>query len=184
MASIGGAWGEVRVIAPTTDHEWHHADILVAELKEWDVRESEALGFDGDEVRSVFYPGNIGDIRRDSVPPDGCLLLAIDGSVPAGCAAYKRLTPHACEMYDVYVRPRCRGKGIGSTLLQRLMSEAKIAGYRVMCLETATFMHEAHRLYTSLDFQVREPYRSIPAKFEKATMWLECNLGGQARPNP
>ena len=182
MAGMGGARGAILVISPTTDHEWHHAAILIAELKEWDVRQSETLGFDGDEVRSVFYPDDIEDIRRDSAPPEGCLLLAIDGSSTVGCAAYRRLTAHACEVYDVYVRPACRGRGIGSTLLQRLVREARNAGYRAMCLETATFMHEAHRLYTSLDFQVREPYRSIPAKFEKATMWMQCNLGGQGSP--
>ena len=182
MAGTGRARGAIVVISPTTDHEWQHVDILIAELKEWDARQSEALGFDGDEVRSIFYPDDMEDIRRDSVPPGGCLLLAVDGGSPLGCAAYRRLNSHTCEVYDVYVRPTCRGRGIGSTLLQRLVRQARIAGYHAMCLETATFMHDAHRLYTSLDFQVREPYRSIPAKFEKATMWMQCNLGGQGSP--
>lgn len=169
----------IVVISPTTEHEWHSADRLIAELKDWDVRQSEALGFDGDEVTTTFYPDAIEDIRRNSVPPDGCLLLAMDGNLPVGCAAYRRLSSHACEAYDVYVHPTCRGRGIGSTLLKRLVCEARITGYLTMCLETATFMQEAHRLYSSLHFQVREPYRSIPAKFERATLWLECNLQGQ-----
>jgi len=176
---MGSAQGAILIISPTTDNEWHHAEVLIAELKEWDARQSEALGFDGHEVRSVFYPDDIDDIRRDSVPPHGCLLLALDGNLPAGCAAYRRFSSHACEVYDVFVRPTCRGQGIGSTLLRRLVCEAKISGYHAMCLETATFMQEAHRLYRSLHFQVREPYRNIPAKFEKATMWMECNLQGQ-----
>jgi ribosomal protein S18 acetylase RimI-like enzyme len=176
--------GTIRFIAPTVKDEWRHADVLIAELKEWDVRQSEALGFDGDEVMSVFYPGDIGDIRRDSVPPEGCLLLAIDASLPVGCAAYRRLTSSACELYDVYVRPTCRGMGIGSALLQRLMRDAKVAGYRAMCLETAAFMHDAHKLYRSLHFQVRAPYRSIPTKFAHATMWMECNLGELGLPEP
>lgn len=177
MADRGRVLGTLRFIAPTIEDEWHHADILIAELKEWDVRQSEALGFDGDEVISVFYPGDIGDIRRDSVPPEGCLLLAIDASLPVGCAAYRRLTSSACELYDVYVRPTCRRMGIGSTLLQRLTRNAKVAGYRTMCLETAAFMHDAHKLYRSLHFQVRDPYRSIPAKFANATTWMESHLG-------
>jgi hypothetical protein len=101
MADRGRVLGTLRFIAPTIEDEWHHADILIAELKEWDVRQSEALGFDGNEVTSVFYPGDIRDIRRDSVPPEGCLLLAIAGSLPVGCAAYRRLTSNACELYDV-----------------------------------------------------------------------------------
>jgi len=166
----------ILVISPTTDHEWRSADRLIAELKDWDVRQSEALGFDGDEVRRIFYPDAIKDIRRNSVSPDGCLLMAMDGNLPVGCAAYRRLSSHACEAYDVFVRPTCRGRGIGSTLLERLVCEARSAGYHAMCLETATFMQEAHRLYRSLHFQVREPYRNIPAKFARATMWMECRL--------
>jgi len=97
--------GTLRFIAPTTEDEWRRADILIAELKEWDVRQSQALGFDGDEVISVFYPGDIGHIRRDSAPPEGRLLLAIDANLPVGCAAYRRVTPSACELYDVYYAP-------------------------------------------------------------------------------
>jgi ribosomal protein S18 acetylase RimI-like enzyme len=177
MVDRGRVRGTLRFIAPTTEDEWRRADILIAELKEWDVRRSQALGFDGDEVISVFYPGDIGHIRRDSVPPEGRLLLAIDANLPVGCAAYRRVTPSACELYDVYVRPTCRSMGIGSMLLQRLMRDAKVAGYRAMCLETAAFMHDAHKLYRSLHFQVRDPYRSIPGKLASATMWMECNLG-------
>jgi ribosomal protein S18 acetylase RimI-like enzyme len=170
--------GAIRILSPATEDEWRHADVLIAELKEWDMQQSQVLGFDRDEVMSVFYPDDIGDIRRHSVPPDGCLLLAMDASLPIGCAAFRRLTSNACEIYDVYVRPTCRGQGIGSMLLQRLMSDAKVAGYRAMYLETATFMHNAHSLYRSLHFQVREPYRSIPVRFAKATMWMECKLDG------
>jgi ribosomal protein S18 acetylase RimI-like enzyme len=166
----------VRILSPTTENEWHHAEILMAELKEWDVQQSQGLGFDRDEVIRVFYSDDTGDIRRDSVPPDGCLLLAMDGSLPAGCAAFRRLSSSACELYNVYVRQACRGRKIGSMLVQRLVSDAKSAGYRTMCLETAAFMHDAHNLYRSLRFQVREPYRGIPAKFAKATMWMECKL--------
>jgi hypothetical protein len=54
MADRGRVLGTLRLIAPTIEDEWHHADILIAELKEWDVRQSEALGFDGNEVTSVF----------------------------------------------------------------------------------------------------------------------------------
>ena len=168
----------IRLFAPTTEEEWGHADLLVAALKEWDVQQSQAFGFERAEVLALFYPAEIGDIRRDSVAPDGCFLLAMDAGLPAGCAAFRRLTSDVCELYDVYVRPTCRGRGIGSMLLQRLMSNAKGAGYRAMCLETATFMHDAHGLYRSLEFQVREPYRSIPDRFAKDTIWMERKLAG------
>jgi GNAT superfamily N-acetyltransferase len=177
MADAERVRGAVRVVSPTTEDDWQDADVLITELKEWDLLQSKDLGFDPDEVLSVFYPDDIGDIRRDSVPPDGCFLLARDAHLPAGCAAFRRLTANACELYDVYVRPTSRGRGIGSLLLEQLIGEAKARGYHTMCLETAKFMHDAHRLYRSLQFYMREPYRSIPAMLAEATMWMECKLG-------
>jgi ribosomal protein S18 acetylase RimI-like enzyme len=173
--------GTLRVFSPTTEEDWRQAALLITELKEWDSQQSQALGFEPDEVMSVFYPDDMADIRRYSVSPLGCLLLAMDGEVPLGCAAFRRLTSDTCEAYDVYVRPTCRRRGIGSILLRRLMHDAKIYGYRTMCLETATFMRAAHRLYELLHFQIRTPYRSIPARYAKATMWMECNLDGPSQ---
>ena len=125
----------LRVFAPATEADWRHAGLLIAELKDWDARQSQV-----------------------------------------GCAAFRRLTSDVCELYDVYVRPSCRRRGIGSALLRRLMHEAMVYGYRTMCLETATFMRDAHRLYELLHFQVRAPYRSIPARYAQATKWMECKL--------
>jgi GNAT superfamily N-acetyltransferase len=171
------AAGEIVVIrSPSTDEEWRQADALLCELKEWDGRQSRALGFDPDEVMKTFYPENVKEARYDSCPPAGLLLLAIHAGQPAGLAAYRQLTSNACELYDVYVRPASRGRGIGSGLLRTLMSHAKSAGYRTMCLETAIFMREAHSLYRALNFKAREPYRTIPAKFGPSMMWMEYSL--------
>ena len=171
--------GTLRVFSPATEQDWRHAWRLIAELKEWDAQQSQALGFDPDEVMSVFYPDGIADIRRFSVSPSGGLLLAMDGELPVGCAAFRRLTSDACEAYDVYVRPTCRRRGIGSILLRRLMHEARTNGYRIMRLETATFMRAAQKLYKLLHFQIRDPYRSIPARYANATVWMECRLDAE-----
>jgi ribosomal protein S18 acetylase RimI-like enzyme len=166
----------IRILAPTTEGEWRHADTLIDELREWDVGESRALGFQPHEVLSVFYPEEIGDIREDSAPPHGRLLLAMDGGRPLGCVAFRQMTSSTCEVYGVFVRPDGRGRGIGSMLLRQLQNEARIAGYRSMWLETATFMRNAHRLYRAHGFRVRDPYRTVPKQFADATMWMECAL--------
>lgn len=176
MGDLAGERGVVRIIEPATDDEWCRAGILIGELQEWDRRQSKALGFDADEVIGVFYPDDMGEIRRTSGSPEARFLLAMDALDPVGCAAYRRLTPTACEAYDVYVRPTCRGRGTGSALLQRLVRDAVAAGYSAMCLETATFMHDAHKLYTSLGFHDRRAYRKIPDKFVDATIWMECRF--------
>jgi len=175
---IKDASGVTRVLSPSTEAEWNHAESLISELKDWDVRQSQTLGFAQDEVLDVFYPDNIEEIRRQSVLPDGCFAIVLDSSDPAGCAGFRRLTSETCELYDVYVRPEHRGRGIGSTLLQHLLNQARAAGYETMRLETASFMLTAHNLYRSLQFQVREPYRSIPARFADVTIWMERKLAG------
>src|SRR5581483_12156796 len=110
MADVGPT---IQILSPSTDTEWCDAEGLIAELKEWDLRQCKALGFDADVVLSVFYPDTIEDIRRESTSPDGCFLVCRNADSPIGCAAFRRLTPSACELYDVYVRPSGRGQRIG-----------------------------------------------------------------------
>jgi GNAT superfamily N-acetyltransferase len=176
MPAADRAPGPIRIVSPTTEEEWRHADTLIDELREWDVCESKSLGFDPAEVLRVFYPEDIADIRDDSAPPHGRLLLAMDGSEPLGCVAFRRVSESRCEAYGVFVRPRGRGRGIATMLLSQLKNEARSAGYRTMCLETATFMHNAHKLYKAQAFRVREPYRTVPEQFANATLWMECTL--------
>lgn len=176
MPDAGRPPKPTRILSPTTEEEWRHADTLIDELKEWDVRESTALGFDPEEVLNVFYPQDIADIREDSAPPHGRLLLAMNGSEPLGCMAFRRITPIECELYGVFMRPAARGRGMASMLLAQLKSDARAAGYRTMRLETATFMRNARRLYETHGFQPREPFRTVPAQFANATLWMECVL--------
>jgi len=166
----------IRLLAPVTEEDWIQAERLITELKEWDVQQCQPLGFDRDDVLNTFYPDDMESIRRDSVPPHGHFLLAVDASSPVGCAALRRFNDTACELYDVYVRPDARGRGVALMSLRRLMSDAKAAGYQAMLLETAVFMHSAHKIYRSLGFQNREPYRAVPSRFAGAAIWMECRL--------
>jgi hypothetical protein len=95
----------IVIRSPSTEEESEQASVLLSDLKAWDVRQSEALGFDPDEVIGIFYTDAIGDSRQESTPPTGCLLLATDARRPVGLAAYRQLTSNACELYNVYVSP-------------------------------------------------------------------------------
>lgn len=110
MGDVGGP-ATIRLLSPGTEDEWGQAEALMAELKEWDVQQSQALGFHRDEVLSLFYPDDISGVRRDTVPPNGLFLLAADASSPMACAAFRPLTSSGCELYHVYARPSCRGRG-------------------------------------------------------------------------
>src|SRR5579859_4903563 len=52
---------------------------------------------DYDDIRKKF-PG-------EHVPPDGCLLIALQDGKACGCVAIGRLTKDICEVRTLYVQP-------------------------------------------------------------------------------
>lgn len=99
-------------------------------------------------------------------PPGGQLLLAyVDGAL-AACGAMRGLEdvdhPNACEMKRLFVRPAFRRFGLGRTLAEALLDEARRAGYSTMLLDTLDEMESARELYASLGFEECAPYYFNP----------------------
>jgi ribosomal protein S18 acetylase RimI-like enzyme len=113
------------------------------------------LCFQGFKEELANLPGNY-------APPEGCLLLALDSVQAAGCVALQKFEEGICEMKRLYVKPRFRGLGIGRTLAENIIFEARTIGYRRMCLDTVPSMREAQLLYQSMGFKDIEPYRYNP----------------------
>jgi len=94
--------------------------------------------------------------------PKGCVLLAEADGMLEGCVAMRQVTPEICEMKRLYVRPRARGKHLGRALAERLIAEARAAGYREMRLDVQAKFLAARKLYADLGFIPAEPISFNP----------------------
>ena len=112
------------------------------------------------------------------MPPQGRLLLAYSDGQLAGVACLRRIDATIAEVKRVYVRPACRGHGLGRILVNELIVEAQEAGYQWLRLDSVRFMHEAHHLYRSLGFQEIEPYAEseIPQEYWSRGIFMQREL--------
>jgi ribosomal protein S18 acetylase RimI-like enzyme len=142
----------VRLVSASTEEDFSRARALFEEYASF-------LGFPLDfqsfEEELAGLPGGY-------APPEGCLLLAVHRDQVAGCVALRKIDRDICEMKRLYVRPSFRHSGIGRSLAQTLIREAKKKGYARMRLDTVPSMKEARALYESLGFREIPPYRHNP----------------------
>jgi GNAT superfamily N-acetyltransferase len=102
-----------------------------------------ALGVD---LSFQSFEEELQSLPGEYVSPRGRLLLALSDREPAGCVAMRPLTSDTCEMKRLYVRPAYRTAGVGRQLVQRVITEARSAGYQKMYLDTLPVMTGAQRL--------------------------------------
>jgi GNAT superfamily N-acetyltransferase len=142
-----------------------------------------APGTDADAVRDLFleYGESLGyntcfagldreldTLPGDYAPPRGCLLLARDGEVAAGCVGVRPIEGACCEMKRLFVRHAWRGAGLGRKLAQAAIARARAMGYGRVVLDSLPTMREARVLYASLGFTACAPY------YDNALLGSDC----------
>jgi GNAT superfamily N-acetyltransferase len=119
-------------------------------------------------------------------PPDGRFYLVQVAGQPAGVGCLKKLDDGVGEVQRMFVSPDFRGQGIGRAIIERLIEEARLVGYRQLKLESLQFLQAAHSLYRSVGFYEIDPYadnsmESYQAaeqlgKYYTITVFMEMNL--------
>jgi len=110
------------------------------------------------------YEAEFADLPGKYAPPGGRLLLVEGHEDIEGCIALRQVSATICEMKRLYVRPRARGHGLGFQLVERLIEEAREAGYSEMRLDVLAEFQQARRIYANFGFVVADPvsYNPLP----------------------
>lgn len=95
------------------------------------------------------------DIEQNYRKDGGEFYAAFHEGELVATAGFKRIDAERCELRKMYMPPQWRGQGLGSFLVQLCEQEAKIRGFRVVELETATRLHEAIALYERKGYQLK-----------------------------
>ena len=150
---------------------------LAKEYGRWAVQVAKVeYGIDAAAESEQGLSTSIGELLQSR----GRLYLAeIDGAT-VGLGGLKPISEDVAEIKRMYVRPCARGRGVGRRLLQRLVADARSLEFRVVRLESAAFMREAHALYRSFGFEETAPYEGefavIPGA-EKIQIFMALALG-------
>jgi putative acetyltransferase len=155
----------LMIVQAETAEDLRHATALFEEY-------AAALGFD---LGFQGFAAELAGLPGDYAPPRGRLLLTFADGRLAGCVALRELAERTCEMKRLYVRPDCRGLGVGRALAEAIIAQARAIGYGRMRLDTVPAMHQAQKLYRALGFREIPAYRYNPIP---GTAFMELRLEG------
>lgn len=106
--------------------------------------------------------------------PHGRLYLAEHDGAIAGCIALRPMDDEGvCEMKRLFVREEFRRKKIGKLLVDTILADARVIGYRTMRLDTLQRMETARALYKKLGFVVIPAYYNNPME---EVVYMELKL--------
>lgn len=113
----------------------------------------------------------LADPERHVLAPGGAIFFArLDGDVVGTCALL-RASPGMYELGKMAVDAACRGRGVGSRLLDAAIAEFKRRSGRVLFLESSSRLEAALRMYERAGF-VRQPEPRADSHYARADVHM------------
>ncbi len=166
----------ISIARAVTEEQFQQIRELMLEYMGWDGSRVRELGLDTQEMLDFYYDTSDHASPGAFAPPNGCLLIATSYELPAGCGAFHRMTPDACELKHLYVSPEFRGMRIGRRLAEELIEAARESGYCAMRLETTPHLEGAIAFYSALGFRACRLYDEIEDSDPENTIFMEMEL--------
>lgn len=123
---------------------------------------SEYTEFLGVDLSFQQYNEEISSLPGKYALPDGRLYVIYDGQQLAGCVALRKIDDKSCEFKRLFVRPEFRGKKLGCILMEKVIEDARLMGYKVGYLDTLSTLKSAIVIYEKLGFEKIPPYYDNP----------------------
>lgn len=102
------------------------------------------------DMHASSPPGSVYALDLSALAtPDIAFYTAWDGETLLGCGALRTLGEGTGEVKSMRTDPAARGRGVGQAILNRIIADARAAGFTALLLETGTgsMFEAAHRLY-------------------------------------
>jgi putative acetyltransferase len=114
-----------------------------------------------DHLREITPPGSSHALDLDGLRrPDIRFWSMWDGPLLLGCGALKHLDSESAEIKSMHTIRSRRGEGLGQSMLDHLLAQARLSGYRAVLLETGSFAAflPARCLYEKNGFDYCAPF--------------------------
>ncbi len=119
------------------------------------------FGFDSKHPAAYLFESELSKTYEIYSSKRSNYYVLVTGNKVVGGAGFGPLSTtcqDTVELKGMYLSPELRGLGLGASLLQKALPEAKKEGFKKCYIETMQFMHAANALYKKFGFiELNEP---------------------------
>lgn len=135
---------------------------LFAAYQQWLIRNEPELQI---VLNGQSYDDELEHLQEKYGAPEGAIYILTADGADIGCIALRKIDDVVCEVKRVFLQIDYRGRGLGKLMMERVIEDARCAGYREMVLDTLPIMTEACGLYDRMGFLPTEKYNDNPLPY-------------------